>query len=160
MWLRPRALTPCSRAPHARTHARTSPSHRHRHRHRHHHRHRHRRRHKRHAARPIRGGIVSRPYATPSAADGASASMRRRPCVQCIAVPPHSKSDVDVDVNERAIARGAPRCERGQCYRLFDMAGDTAAILGSIAIKSRWLWLGPRRDRSADVHWAHAHDMT
>ena len=78
---------------HARTHARTSPSHRHRHRH--HHRHRY----KRHAARPIRGGIVSRPYATPSAADAASASMRRHPCVQCIAVPPHSRGVVDVDVD-------------------------------------------------------------
>ena len=65
--------------------------------------------------------------------------MRRRPCVQCIAVPPHLRGvvDVDVDVNERAIARGAPRCERGECHRLLDMAGDTAAILGSISIKSR-----------------------
>ena len=67
--------------------------------------------------------------------------MRRHPCVQCIAVPPHSRGvvdvDVDVDVDERAIARGAPRCERGECHRLSDMAGDTAAILGSISIKSR-----------------------
>ena len=65
--------------------------------------------------------------------------MRRRPCVQCIAVPPHSRGvvDVDVDVDERAIARGAPRCERGECHRLLDVAGDTAATLGSISIKSR-----------------------
>ena len=65
--------------------------------------------------------------------------MRRHPCAQCIAVPPHSRGvvDVDVDVDERAIARGAPRCERGECQRLLGMAGDTAAIPGSISIKSR-----------------------
>ena len=44
--------------------------------------------------------------------------------------------DVDVDVDERAIARGAPRCERGECHSLLDMAADTA-ILGSIFITSR-----------------------
>ena len=51
--------------------------------------------------------------------------MRRRPCVQCRAVPPHSRGvvDVDVDVDERAIARGAPRCERGECQRPKHKAG-------------------------------------
>ena len=53
--------------------------------------------------------------------------MRRRPCVQCIAVPPHSRGvvdvDVDVDVDERAIARGAPRCEQGECQRPKHKAG-------------------------------------
>ena len=53
--------------------------------------------------------------------------MRRHPCVQCTAVPPHSRGvvdvDVDVDVDERAIARGAPRCERGECQRPKHKAG-------------------------------------
>ena len=66
--------------------------------------------------------------------------MRRHPCAQCRAVPPHLRGvvdmDVDVDVDERAIARGAPRCERGECHSLLDMAGDTA-ILGSTFITSR-----------------------
>ena len=63
--------------------------------------------------------------------------MRRRPCVQCIAVPPHSRGvvDVDVDVDERAITHGARRCERGECHRLLDMVADTA-ILGSIFMKT------------------------
>ena len=52
-------------------------------------------------------------------------------------MPPHSRGvvdvdvdvevdvdgDVDVDVDERAIARGAPRCERGECQRPKHKAG-------------------------------------